>query len=178
MMLSMQQFAELFSKFERTAFRIETLPVYSVDGERDRLAGFLDGELLPPDSNEQWAQQIASSTAAGKKFARVHVIDHNISPYIRFEIEYYYVFNCKAGEDIRFVFREDVKDLTYTDTWLFDDSIVVDMSYTESGELLYINHNEHPKRLEDAQHAWTEMFARSFDLKQLLRMVRAADLKI
>lgn len=177
-MLSMPQFAELFTSFERSAFRIETLPVYSVDGERDQYASFLDGELAPPNSNDQWAQQIAVGTAAGKKYARVHVIDHDISPYIRFEIQYYYVFNAKAGEDIRFVFREDVKDLTFTDTWLFDDSIVVDMSYTADGELLYINQNEHPKRLEEARRAWSEMSTRSFDLKQLLRMTRAAGLKI
>lgn len=109
---------------------------------------------------------------------RVHIIDHMLTPYLQFEIDWYYAINGAAGEDIRFIYREDVPDLTFTDTWLFDDTVVVDLSYTAEGELLYINQNEDPERLVQAKAAWHEFHARSFPLAGLLAEIRSNELAI
>lgn len=109
---------------------------------------------------------------------RVHIIDHVLTPYLQFEIDWYYAINGAAGEDIRFIYREDVPDLAYTDTWLFDDTTVVDLSYTAAGELLYINQNDDPERLEQARTAWREFHARSFPLAQLLADIRGHELAV
>jgi hypothetical protein len=109
---------------------------------------------------------------------RVHIIDHVLTSYLQFEIDWYYAVNAAAGEDIRFIFRKDVPNVTYRDTWLFDDRDVVDLSYTPDGRLLYINKNEHPTRLIEARTAWAEFKRRSFPLAELLTMIRGRGLAV
>ena len=145
-----------------SATRIETLDAYTVPEERDNLKLYATGASLPPDRNEEWAANIRECVAAGKYMGRVHIIDHKLTPYLQFEIDWYYAINGAAGEDIRFIFREDVPEVTYTDTWIFDDEKVVDLSYDTEGSLLYVNQNEDPRRLEQARTAWREFHRRSF----------------
>lgn len=109
---------------------------------------------------------------------RVHIIDHKLTPYLQFEIDWYYAVNGAAGEDIRFIFREDVPEVVYTDTWLFDEETVLDLSYDLEGHLLYINQNDDPARLEQAMAAWKEFHRRSFPLAGLLAMIRCSELEI
>ncbi len=165
--LSKEQFGRLFTSFTRSATRIETLPVYRVEEEREQLAHYLAGKPLPADRNAEWAANIRKCVAEGKYMGRVHIIDRELTPYLQFEIDWYYAVNGAAGEDIRFIHREDVPDIFHTDTWLFDDAVVVDLSYNDEGELLYINRNEHPERLETARRAWREFKVRSFPLSEL-----------
>jgi hypothetical protein len=109
---------------------------------------------------------------------RVHIIDRVMGSYLQFEIDWYYAVNGAAGEDIRFIFREDVPETTYTDTWIFDEKIVVDMSYDQAGRLLYMNRNDDPVRLEQALTAWRQLHERSFPLAELLSMLRRREREI
>ncbi|GAA4241059.1 hypothetical protein GCM10022254_68400 [Actinomadura meridiana] len=174
----MDEFGLLFTEFASSATRIETLGVYTVDEERANLEHYTAGKPLPPDRNEEWAGNIRERVAAGAYMGRVHIIDHTLTPYLQFEIDWYYAVNGAAGEDIRFIFREDVPDVVYTDTWLFDEEIVVDLGYDEEGRLLYANRNEDPVRLEQARTAWREFHARSFPLADLLAMIRGGELAV
>lgn len=133
---------------------------------------------MPADRNEEWAGNIRACVADGKYMGRVHIIDHVLTPYLQFEIDWYYAINGAAGEDIRFIYRDDVPDIVYTDTWLFDDITVIDLSYTAEGELLYINQNDDPERLEQARTAWREFHARSFPLARLLADIRSHELAV
>jgi hypothetical protein len=133
---------------------------------------------LPPDRNEEWAANIRKFSAEGRYMGRVHIIDHTLTPYLQFEMDWYYAINGAAGEDIRFIFREDVPRVTYTDTWLFDEETVIDLSYDTSGQLLYINKNEDPRRLDEAKLAWLEFKKRSFPLARLLAAIRRNDLVV
>src|ERR1700744_4059786 len=176
MIISMEEFGRSFTDFESSATRIETLPSYDAPDEREEFAHYLTGAPLPPDRNAEWADNIRRCVAAGKYMGRVHIIDHVLNPYLQFEIDWYYAINGAAGEDIRFVFTEDVPALVYTDTWLFDDKTVLDLSYSKEGELLYINENDHPERLEQARAAWHAFHERSFPLAELPGITRRADL--
>jgi hypothetical protein len=109
---------------------------------------------------------------------RVHIIDRELTPYLQFEIDWYYAVNGAAGEDIRFIFRENVPPVVYTDTWVFDEQDVLDLSYDTDGRLLYINHNEDPARLKQATSAWREFHRRSFPLAELTAMIRNNDLRV
>ncbi len=109
---------------------------------------------------------------------RVHIIDHALNPYLQFELDWYYAINGASGEDIRFIFRENVPPVTYTDTWLFDEKIVIDLSYDNEGHLLYINRNDDPQRLEQAILAWQEFKRLSFPMTELLAMIRNNDLAV
>ncbi|WP_242885369.1 DUF6879 family protein [Actinomadura litoris] len=174
----MEQFGRFFTEFKSSATRIETLAAYSVQEERDNFAHYLSGSLLPPGRNEEWARNIRDSVAAGKYMGRVHIIEHTLTPYLQFEIDWYYAVNGAAGEDIRFIFREDVPAVVYTDTWLFDDEIVIDLSYDDAGKLLYVNQNDDPERLKQARTAWREFHDRSFPLADLLARIRGNELAV
>ncbi|RFS84826.1 hypothetical protein D0T12_15000 [Actinomadura spongiicola] len=149
-----------------------------MDEEREHFEDYLTGKPLPPDRNAEWARNIRERVAAGGYMGRVHIIDHTLTPYLQFEIDWYYAINGAAGEDVRFIFREDVPDVTYTDTWLFDDEIVIDLSYDKEGRLLYLNRNDDPERLREARTAWHEFHARSFPLADLLSMIRSEELAV
>jgi hypothetical protein len=174
----MEQFGRYFRTFQSSATRIETLDTYRVEDEKENLARYLAGGPLPPDRNEEWAENIRKCVAAGKYMGRVHIIPRVLTPYLQFEIDWYYAVNGAAGEDIRFIFREDVPDIVYTDTWLFDDETVLDLSYDTEGHLLYVNNNEDPQRLKQARAAWVEFHRRSFSLSELLAVIRNSGLLV
>jgi hypothetical protein len=138
----------------------------------------MTGAPLPPDRNAEWAANIRKQVAGGSYMGRVHVIDHVLTPYLQFEVDWYYAINGAAGEDIRFIFRENIPDVVYTDTWLFDEETVLDLSYDPEGHLLYINQNDDPARLEQAMKAWKEFHGQSFPLTDLLAMIRRNELEI
>ncbi|WP_242901051.1 DUF6879 family protein [Actinomadura terrae] len=176
--LNAEQVGRFFQEFKSSATCIETLAVYSLQEELANFDLYLSGSPLPPERNEEWARNVRDSVAGGKYIGRVHIIEHTLTPYLQFEIDWYYAVNRAAGEDIRFIFREDVPDVVYTDTWLFDDELVVDFSYDDAGKLLYVNQNDHPERLEQARTAWREFSDRSFPLAELLSMIRGSDLEV
>lgn len=178
MIISIEDFGWYFTDFESSATRIETLPVYDAPHESDDFAYYRTGAPLPPDRNTEWADNIRRCVASGKYMGRVHIIDHVLNPYLQFEIDWYYAVNSAAGEDIRFIFQENVPDLYYTDTWLFDNKTVLDLSYTTEGRLLYINENDHPQRLEQARAAWRAFYEHSFPLADLLAMIRNSDVPV
>lgn len=173
MILTMEQFGRYFTEFTSSATRIETLPFYDVPEERENYELFLSGAPLPPDRNREWAENIRRCVAEGRYMGRVHIIDKELTPYLNFEISWYYAVNGQAGEDIRFIFREDVPDVTYTDTWIFDDTTVIDLAYDDQGRLLYINHNDDPRRQKEARQAWKEFHRRSFPLWELVAQLRS-----
>lgn len=172
MILNMDQFGRYFTEFASSATRIETLPFYDVPEEKENYELFLSGAPLPPDRNREWADNIRRCVAEGRYMGRVHIIDKELTPYLNFEISWYYAINGPAGEDIRFIFREDVPDVTHTDTWLFDDTTVLDLAYDPQGRLLYVNHNDDPRRLTEARLAWREFHSRSFPLGELVARLR------
>ena len=135
--------ASLFAGFTRSAFRLETLPVYDVPEEASELRGYLSGE--PPPANlgsgddTAWRRTIRAATPAGKQFSRVRVVRSPIGDYLRYECEWGYVFNERLGEDIRIL---DLAEISYDgplmpyDFWLFDDATGVRMHYTDGGSYL------------------------------------------
>lgn len=178
MILTIEDFGQLFGSFKTSAVRIEALDQYLVEGEEARFRAYLEGQLLPEDLNEGWRENISKIVSEGKHVGRVHVVSRNISPYVRFETEWYYVHNASSGEDIRIVFREDLDLGTLSDTWIFDDSIVVDISYDAEGHLLFINRNDDPDRLRDALATWKVVKDASISLPEFLSRVRTAPLRL
>lgn len=178
MILSPDQFGSIFTEFKNSARRIETLPVYRVSDETEKFKSYLDGKPLPSDRNEGWTDLVRSIRTSGRSIERVRVVPSPLTDYFRFEVDWFYVFNQEAGEDTRFILKNDVPDVVFKDTWLFDDSIVVDLSYTPEGEYQYANRNDDVRRLEQARLAWQEFHSRSFDLQELLRRVRGVSVTI
>lgn len=126
-----------FQAFGTSVFRLETLPVYKVANEEvEELQRFLAGEKPPIEMHYPWLDTISAGVRQGKTFQRVHIVHSPLTDYIRYEFEWAYVFNVKAGEDIRILDLAEVENPglpAMYDYWMFDESEVVHMRYEEDG---------------------------------------------
>jgi hypothetical protein len=129
----------LFDGFEHTAYRLETLQEYRVDGEAEPLRQFLAGETPPhTPGKERWLGRIRSAVAAGRVMQRVHIVTEPLSDYLRYELGWSYAPNVVAGEDIRIIpvaAGEWPPDLPRHDYWLFDSRTLARMQY-DQGRLM------------------------------------------
>jgi len=127
-------------RFTRTLFRLETLPQYLVDSDGEDYRRYVDGLPGPTMSRKQpWLDTLAAERERGLYQHRVHVWASPLTDYLRYECEWGYAYNAKAGEDIRIL---DTTELAKSeavldeDFWLIDDSHVAKMHYDADGHLL------------------------------------------
>jgi hypothetical protein len=131
----------LLADFQRTAFRLETRDRYTVDDEAETLTAYLRGDLFPPadPSGDSWQQLIRERVASGRTMSRVHAIGGALTPYLRYEIDWGYLYNAAAGERIQILHRADLRSVfggvLPSDFWLFDDAVAVLMQYDDDGRL-------------------------------------------
>jgi hypothetical protein len=133
--LSSSEFSSFFDQFRLNAFRLEILDVYSVVQEARDFERFLCGKPLPESKNELWCERVAQLVRSHRIIKRVHALTYPLSSYVKFEIEWRYVYNAAAGEEIYLVDREVVADHISgtSDFWLFDDDLLVVMEYDKMG---------------------------------------------
>ncbi len=133
----MVDLATCLEHFHRLAFRLETLPAYSIPQEAGLFAAFRRGEHVTVPDDHPWPHRVSSATRAGKTMQRVRVISHPLSDYLRFELSLYPT-SVEAGEDIRVASLDDHPELVacQQDFWLFDDEVVVVLDYDDHGGFL------------------------------------------
>lgn len=149
--MSPEEFDAHFDAFRATAFRLEKLSWYSDETEDAELASYLAGEPLPERSprTEPWLKRILETTAAGKRWQRVHVVSHPLTDYLRFELVGYEA-NVAAGEDVRIASRDAHPELDACqhDFWLFDAEtsrpFALLMGYDDTGRLTSFEHTTRP----------------------------------
>jgi hypothetical protein len=126
---------EFFDSYERSAFRLETLPTYTMPDEQDEFQRFLAGEKPAPELHYPWLDRVARFRASGRIIQRVHVVTRPLSDYIRYEFEWAYAYNVKAGEEIRILDLTGKEDpgLPDEDFWMFDEQRIVRMMYRADG---------------------------------------------
>jgi hypothetical protein len=126
-----------FQSFKTSVFRLETLPVYKVANEEvEEFQRFLAGEKPPADLHYAWLDTISRGVELGKVFQRVHLVRSPLTDYIRYEFEWAYAFNVRAGEDIRILDLTEIENPGLPakyDYWIFDESEIVHMRYEEDG---------------------------------------------
>lgn len=130
---------ELFESFSSSAFRLESLPAYDVDSEKQMLDDYVSGVELPAEPDRDWCKMLRADRKKGKSYERVRVVPKGGSQYFRFEVDWGYVYNAAAGEVILMLMPDapaDVIAAAAQDFWLFDDEYVALMNYNESGQFL------------------------------------------
>lgn len=140
-MLNEQQLGDYIDRyFESTLFRLETLDRYDVDSNGGDLDRYLDGEPGPDMARKgPWMDQIRGEVARGLHTYRVHVVRGPLSPFLRFEFEWGYVFNEAAGEHVRILDlaeQEAPPALALEDFWLIGDDRAVRMHYDPDSRFL------------------------------------------
>ncbi|WP_344488794.1 DUF6879 family protein [Nonomuraea monospora] len=126
---------ELFASSTRDVFRLEVRQSYKVAGEEARLAAWRAGAEWPADVTS-WQERLKLLVPRGVRMRRAHVVELPLSEYVRWEMESYRR-NAEFGEEIRLIEAERVPEgVPDVDFWLFDESVVVLMRYSEEGELV------------------------------------------
>ncbi|MEU6314186.1 DUF6879 family protein [Streptomyces sp. NPDC047014] len=130
-------FRRLFETFAHTAWRLETRRGYASDREDPDYRAFLETGSAPCDPNEPWFVNIRRQTDAGKRVGRVRVADNPPSQEQLFLLDYAR-HNASAGEDMRYLWREDADrlQLPSEDFWLFDSRLVALMRFDDGDNLL------------------------------------------
>ncbi|WP_399897101.1 DUF6879 family protein [Streptomyces sp. BBFR51] len=143
--IDLDEFGDLFGKFEHSAWRLETRRRYASDEKNDRWQQFVDtGEV-----GDDWADApevswfrdtIRAQTEQGKRMERVRLVDQPATPGQR------YLLNCAKGnigfgEDIRNVWRTDADRLRLPaeDFWLFDSRLVALLQFDQDDELTHVD---------------------------------------
>ncbi|WP_240810157.1 DUF6879 family protein [Actinomadura sp. WMMA1423] len=129
------EFGRLFRSFEHTAFRLETRDLYKSANEARALDQFTAGEPVDMGWFQNWLSMIREATAAGRRFSRVRVVSTPLTDYSRFGI-FCSEHTNQAGEDIRYLRREDASGLPDYDYWLFDSSKLVRMHFDDDENFL------------------------------------------
>ena len=137
MRLDGEQWRSFFDAFQRTAFRLETYPIYDVVSEREEYEHFLSsGSLCIPD-DDPWITRVRHFRATGRWIGRVHTLRRPLTDYLRYEFAVYR-YTVAAGEDVRILDVTDQPDpgLPSEDFWLLDDTSIVRMDYDGQGRQL------------------------------------------
>ncbi|WP_344449807.1 DUF6879 family protein [Acrocarpospora macrocephala] len=122
------EFGKLFRTFEHTAFRLETRDHYRSANEAAALRQFVAGEPVDLGWFQNWLTMIRAAAAEGRRFTRVRVVTVPLTDYSRFGVFCSEHTNA-AGEDIRYLARQDAVGLPDYDYWLFDSSKLVRLHF-------------------------------------------------
>jgi hypothetical protein len=133
----MSDLAWWLKHFQRSAFRLETLPAYSMPQEADMLAAFCRGQEVKLPEDHPWPQLVRGATQTGRTMQRVRVVSHPLTDYLRFELSLF-PRSVEAGEDVRVAVLDDHPELQVCehDFWSFDDQVVVVLEYDNTGRFL------------------------------------------
>lgn len=121
--------------FERSAFRLEVHPVYTMPGEAEDFHRFLAGESMPDGFNAEWHDRIRANIVAGKTMRRGKIVRRPFTDYTLYLLQWAICGNVDAGEDYQILDLTDKENpgLPDQDYWLFDDETVVLMNYRPDG---------------------------------------------
>ncbi|SHE75696.1 DUF6879 family protein [Streptoalloteichus hindustanus] len=145
MLLDPVQFRRHLTGFDRSAWRFETQPTYTMPNEQESLAGFLAGRPKPEGHNSGWHTTVRALVADGKSIGRVMTVREPLTDYQRYQLAWGIPGNVAAGEDIRILDLTDLDlDLPPQDFWLFDESVVVDLNFRQDGTLVNIERRQDP----------------------------------
>ncbi|MFE7507490.1 DUF6879 family protein [Promicromonospora sp. NPDC057488] len=153
---------QLFAECEHTAFRLELLERYNSPNLREPLRRYLADGTTDMAWLEGWLATIRERVAEGKIVRRVRVVSLPLSDYNRFGL-WTAAFNNEAGEDIRYLARDDAAGLPEFDHWLFDSRRAARMSF-DDGVAVSSTLIDDPNVLVELNHqrdaAWHRSVAR------------------
>ena len=157
---------DLFSSFTTSAFRLESLPEYRVESEREAFNQFLktgDADLRSEPELQAWCNLVKAKTENGASVDRARIICSPATDYTRFEMTCSYPLSVEAGEVIRLLSEDDFDiacdeeelDVVFNrwgalDFWLFDDHHLLIMDYDDDGTWLGVNESNDEEDIKDA----------------------------
>ncbi|MFE9245052.1 DUF6879 family protein [Nocardiopsis sp. NPDC006938] len=165
-MLTLDELVRFFDeRITASAFRLETLPEYSVGSDGNDFDRHKAGAPDPDwERKNPWLEKLRAEKKAGFRRYRVRVLRTPLNDYLRFACEWGYALNSKAGEEINVLDlteRELPAEVVDHDFWLLDDRYPIRMHYSESGEFVggeLMDNLGHYMKARDAALAAAEPF--------------------
>lgn len=173
--MTLEEFDQLFDLFKVSAFHLETHQTYAIAEEDERLRAFRQG-LPRPDRSVRttpWLRRVAVTTAQGKHWGRVHVIEHPLTEYLRYQL-IGYIESQAAGEEIRLADRVKHPELVSLgpDFWLFDedtsDAFGALLRFDTDGHILGIEQVTDAVAVRELEHQRETALACSVSLAEYL----------
>lgn len=106
---------------------METRDQYNSPREAEAYRKFLAGDR-DASYHENWLNMVRQATAEGRLFSRVRVVSLPLTDYVQFGM-WIAGFTREAGDDIRYLTREQATELPQYDYWLFDSRKLVKMHF-------------------------------------------------
>lgn len=136
MQLDPEGFRNHLQGFERSAWRWESQPVYSIPNEQEAVRAFLAGKPRPEGHNAGWHKFVRDTVASGRTIGRVRAVRRPLPDYVHYQLAWGIPANVEAGEDIRILdLTDDDYGLPRQDYWIFDESTVVQLNFNPDGTL-------------------------------------------
>jgi hypothetical protein len=143
--IGLDEFSDLFDKFEHTAWRLETRQRYASDEGGDRWTQFIETGSVDEDWVEspearRWRDTIRAQVAQGKRIERVRIVDQPATTGQRYLFESA-KWNIGNGEDIRNMWRADADRLRLPaeDFWLFDSRLIALLRFDDDDQLTHVD---------------------------------------
>jgi hypothetical protein len=129
-----EEFEELLTGFQHHAVHLETRDAYGTALELPHMAKWAAGEPDDLDWLSEWCATLREGVRAGKSVRRARIVSEPLSDYQRWSHSIAQPM-VDAGEDIRWVPRLLVSTtlIPGNDFYLFDDRLVVFLTYTGNG---------------------------------------------
>ncbi|PRX48695.1 hypothetical protein B0I33_104513 [Prauserella shujinwangii] len=132
--VSVEQFDQLYTDFERSVWRWEAQPAYHEPGEAEPFRRWQAGEPDDLAWLADWLDILRAATAAGRSFQRVRLCHEPPTEYQRWGLTIVPA-NIDAGEDVRIMTESRARELGMPDYdfCLFDDRTVARMHFGGHG---------------------------------------------
>ncbi|MFI6681171.1 DUF6879 family protein [Kribbella sp. NPDC050470] len=117
---------QLFRAAERSALHLETRDLYEPD-DPDWNEWKSGGRFDPAERWRAFHDLVRETTTRGVEVRRARIVSEPISDYVRFEYDVTEAHNVAAGEQVRWLPRQQTGDLLVpaNDFWVFDGQIVL-----------------------------------------------------
>ncbi|HUV42332.1 MAG TPA: hypothetical protein VMY36_00240 [Patescibacteria group bacterium] len=174
---------EMFGSFEVSALRVETLPVYHIEGgEWEEFQHYKEGIPTADSRHRAWIEDVRAWTRSGKEIKRIRVIPPTLAEYLRYELDWCFPQNWLAGEIIKAVSQRTYEQLVTAETkgdfWIFDQKHVLKMEYDKEGRYLGENLVSDPPLVDSHTTLFLELEQKSIAYTEVIRQIREAKLKV
>lgn len=117
---------QLFRSAVRSALHLETRDLYEPD-DPDWNEWKSGGRFDPADRWRTFHDLVRETTGRGVEIRRARIVSEPVSEYIRFEYDVTEPHNIAAGEQVRWLPRQQAAGLLVpaNDFWVFDDRVVL-----------------------------------------------------
>lgn len=137
----MDVFEKMFTEFQTSAYRVEALPTYYIEGgEWEEFQEYEKGIPIRGFANQDWLDDLVRWKESGREVIRVRIMPPILTPYLQYELEWCYPRNWLGGESIKVakqeLYNQLVKPEVFCDYWIFDKKYVLKMEYSEDGKYL------------------------------------------